>query len=554
MKLVARRAVAVCAALLSAFVYAQAVADEPPAPELASGFQEKHLAQAAKYMVAAANPLAVEAGLKILARGGNAIDAAVAMQMVLGLVEPQSSGIGGGAFILHYDARQKISTGYDGRETAPMAATPDLFIGADGKSMRFQEAVVGGRSVGVPGVLRALEAAHAQHGKLPWAALFDSAINLAETGFAVSPRMALLIAGDVTMRSVPGTRAYFFQPDGTPKLAGTILKNPAYAEVLRRIAREGANAFYTGSLAKEMVAAVRGHPTNPGTLDMKDLADYRARKVEPLCAAYRSYRICGLPLPSGSLTVLQLMQTLERFDMKAVRPNSTQAVHLFAEAGRLAYADRIRYLADDRFAAVPVAALADPAYNHERSELIRPEKTMGRAQAGMPARATVARADGDALEFPATSHLSITDQDGNAVSMTTSIESAFGSKILVHGFLLNNTLTDFSAIASSNGRPVANAVQPGKRPRSAMSPTMVFDAGGRLHLVIGSPGGPAIINFVAKTLVATLDWGMDIQAAISLPNFGSRNGPTEIEKGSTAENLLTSLKSMGHEVRAIEMT
>ena len=370
----------------------------------------------------------------------------------------------------------------------------------------------------------------------------------------MSPRLHTLIAADSALPRQPATRAYFYLPDGTAKPVGTILKNPPYAKVLRRIAKEGPDAFYTGALAKAMVAAVRGHATNPGTLEEKDLAGYRARVVEPLCAPYRTYRICGLPPPSGSLTVLQLMETLERFEMKAVRPNSAEAVHLFTEAGRLAFADRVRYLADDRFSPVPVAGLADPAYNHRRSELIRPEKTMGRAEAGTPGAAKLALADGDALEYASTSHISIVDQDGNAVSMTTSIESAFGSKVFVHGFLLNNTLTDFSAIATSNGRPVANAIEPGKRPRSAMSPTLVFDAGGRLYMIIGSPGGPAIINFVAKTLVATLDWGMDMQSAISLPNFGSRNGPTEIEKGTSIENLLGSLKSMGHEVRTIDLT
>ena len=532
----------------------QTTSTEPPAPELPSGYQEKKLAVASEYMVAAANPLAVEAGLDILARGGSATDAAIAVQLVLNLVEPQSSGIGGGAFLLHYDALRKITTGYDGRESAPMAVTADLFIGADGQPLRFQQAVIGGRSVGVPGVLRAAEAAHSKHGKLPWANLFEPAIALADSGFALSPRAHTLIANDIGLRHEPTSRSYFFQSDGTPKSVGTILKNPQFAEVLRRIAKEGPDAFYTGTLAKEMVAAVRGHATNPGLLDERDLANYRARTVAPLCARYRSYRICGLPMPSGNLTVLQIMLSLEHFDMKAVRPNSTEGVHLISEAGRLAYADRVRYLADDRFTQVPVAGLIDPAYNYRRGTLIQPERTMGRAVAGEPANATLAMADDEAFEYPSTSHISIVDKDGNAVSMTTSIESAFGSRIFVHGFLLNNTLTDFSAIATDKGRPVANAVQPGKRPRSAMSPTLVFDADNRLHMIIGSPGGPAIINYVVKTLVATLDWGMDIQTAISLPNFGSRNGPTEIEKGTSIENLIGPLKSIGHEVRINDLT
>ncbi len=522
---------------------------ERPAPELPSGVQEKKLEHAQKYMVAAANPLAVDAGLKMLARGGSATDAAIAVQMVLNLVEPQASGIGGGAFILHFDARKNDTVVYDGRETAPMAATPEMFIGSDGKPMRFQDAVIGGRSVGVPGVLRALEVAHARHGVLAWEELFEPAISLAEKGFALSERVQIQIAVDKAMLNDPTTRAYFYLADGTAKPVGTIVKNPAFAAVLRRIAKEGPDAFYTGEVARDMVAAVRNHPTNPGTLSEEDLLVYRARTLAPLCGPYRAFRVCSMPPPGGGLTVLQILATLERFDMKAVRPGSTEAVHLFSEAGRLAYADRERYMADDRFVHVPVQGLADPAYNRRRSELIRPEKSMGRAAAGVPASATVAMGDGDTPEFPSTSHISIVDQHGNAVSMTTSIESRFGSRIFVHGFLLNNTLTDFSMTATDNGRPVANAVYPGKRPRSSMAPTVVFDSRNKLHIVLGSPLGSVIINFVAKTLVATLDWGMDIQAAISYPHFGSRNGPTEIEKGTPVENLQAALKSMGHEVR-----
>jgi gamma-glutamyltranspeptidase/glutathione hydrolase len=541
---------------------APAALPAPPAPELPSGYQEKKLAHAKKYMVAAAHPLAVEAGLKMLARGGSATDAAIAVQMVLNLVEPQASGIGGGAFILHYDTQKKHTSAYDGRETAPLAATPDLFIGKDGKPMAFRDAVIGGRSVGVPGLLRVLEMAHARHGKLPWATLFGPAISLAEKGFALSPRVHTHLVNEKTLPNDANARAYFYQTDGTAKPIGAILKNPAFAAVLQRIAREGPDAFYTGTLAKEIVAAVRGHPTNPGTLSEEDLLAYRARTSEPLCGSYRAYRICSMPPPGSGLTVLQILKSLERFDMKSVRPGSAEAVHLFAEAGRLAYADRERFLGDDRFTAVPVAGLIDAAYNRRRSELIRPEKAMGRAEAGAPAAATMALADGDTPEYPSTSHIAIVDRDGNAISMTTTIESFFGSKIFVHGFLLNNQLTDFSMLAVSNGRPVANSVYPGKRPRSAMSPTLVFDAKDRLHMVVGSPGGPAIVNYVAKTLVATLDWGMDIQAAISLPNFGSRNGPTELEAGTSVESqsgalkeaLKDALRALGHDVRSTVLT
>ncbi len=537
--------------LLSLILSSGAIAQ--PAPELPSGIQEKKLVNAARHMVVAANPLATEAGMSMLERGGSAIDAAIAVQLVLNLVEPQSSGIGGGAFLLHHDAARKITTAYDGRETAPMAATPDLFIGGDGKPMRYLDAVIGGRSVGVPGVLRALEMAHARHGKLPWAVLFEPAIAVAEKGFGLTRRTQVQVAADNANLKDAKARDYFFMPDGTPKAVGTVLKNPQFAAVLRRIAKEGPDAFYTGTLASEMVAAVRNHPVTPGMLSEDDLRQYRARAIAPLCAPYRAYRICSMPPPGGGMTVLQLMKTLERFDLRNVRPGSTEAVHIFSEAGRLAYADRERYLADDRFASVPVAGLIAAAYNRQRSELIRPEKSMGRAAAGTPESATIAMADGDTLELPSTSHLSIVDGEGNAVSMTTSIESRFGSRIFVHGFFLNNQLTDFSMIATDNGLPVANAVYPGKRPRSSMAPTLVFDNTDRLHMVVGSPLGSVIINFIAKTLVATLDWDMDIQAAISLPNFGSRNGPTEIEKGTPIENLQGALKSMGHEVRIVDL-
>ena len=558
---IALRLLACAAAFAAPDALAQRAADTAPPPELSSGFTEKQLVTARKYMVVAAHPLAAEAGLKMLDAGGSATDAAIAVQMVLNLVEAQSSGIGGGAFMMHFDATKNVISAYDGREEAPMGVTPDLFIGKDGKPMRFASAVIGGRSVGVPGVLRMLELAHARHGKLPWARLFAPAIALAEKGFPMSRRMHLQIAQDATLAGDARARAYFYLPDGTAKPVGATMKNPEFAVVLKRLAREGPDAFYQGEIARDMVAAVRTHAANPGSLAVTDLLDYRARTVTPVCGKYRAYKLCGMPPPSaGGIAILQILASLERFDMKAVRPGSTEAVHLLSEAERLAYADRERYAGDDRFTPVPVAGLLAPDYNRQRSERIRPEKSMGRAEAGSPAGSPVAMADGDALEFPSTSQISIVDEDGNAVSMTTSIESGLGSRIFVRGFLLNNQLTDFSMMPTVNGRPVANAVYPGKRPRSAMAPTLVFshqdnsDHEDKLYMVLGSPGGPAIINYVAKTLVATLDWGMDMQAAIALPNFGSRNGPTEIEKGTPYENLLGPLKSMGHEVRTIDMT
>jgi len=536
-------------------VAAQRSSDLPSAPEVASGFTEKKAVFAKKYMVVAAHPLAVDAGLAMIDKGGSAADAAIAVQLVLNLVEPQSSGIGGGAFLMHFDAKKNAVVAYDGREEAPKGATPELFLDKDGKPVRYFNAVVGGRSVGVPGVLRMLELAHAKHGKLPWAALFEPAIRLAENGYPISPRMQAQLAYDTTLPNDPKARALFYLPDGKAKAVGTIIKNPEFATVLKRIAKEGPDAFYTGEFAHDIATAVQSHPTNPGTLSEQDLRDYRARALEPVCGKYRSYKLCGMPPPSsGGIAILQILGELERFDMKSVRPGSTEAVHLISEAERLAYADRDRYAGDERFTRIPVAGLLSSTYLHQRSELIRPEKSMGRAEAGNPEGKQLALADGDTLEFPSTTQVSIVDADGNAVSMTTTIESGFGSRIFVHGFLLNNQLTDFSMLPTVNGVPVANAVHAGKRPRSAMSPTLVFDGKDQLHMVIGSPGGPIIINYVAKTLVAALDWGMDIQAAISLPNFGSRNGPTEIEKDTTYENLIGPLKSMGHEVRTFEMT
>lgn len=533
------------------------------APEIATGYAAKQAVKTKKFAIAAANPLATQAGYDIIKRGGNAMDAAVAVQMVLNLVEPQSSGIGGGAFIMHYDARAKKLAAYDGRETAPAAARPDRFLGADGKPMQFYDAVVGGRSVGAPGTLRVLEMAQRRHGRLNWASLFEPAILLAENGFAVSPRLAASIAADKYLGRQEAARRYFHDSDGSPLKAGHMLKNPEFAAVLRRVAQEGADAFYKGEIARDIAAAVKNAPNNPGDLSEADIAGYEAKVREPVCGHYRAHRVCGFPLPSsGGMTVLQILGILENFDMAASRPaggaSTLMGVHLFAEAGKLAYADRGLYMADPDFVKVPVADLLDKAYLAGRAGLIRHSTAMsGAAKPGVPQSLKSASLGADsALELPSTSHVAIVDRQGNALSMTTTIEDGFGSRLMVRGFLLNNELTDFSFAPEENGKPVANRVEAGKRPRSSMAPVIVFDRSGRVQLVAGSPGGSAIINYVAKTLVGVLDWGLDVQQAISLPNFGSRNfsGATELESKTGITWLEGGLRLLGHNVRVIELT
>jgi gamma-glutamyltranspeptidase / glutathione hydrolase len=473
---------------------------------------------ASRFMVAAAHPLAAEAGAEVLRRGGSALDAAVAVQMVLGLVEPESSGIGGGAFVLHWSAREKKLRSYDGRETAPAAARPDRFL-QDGKPLSFLDAAVGGRSVGVPGVLRMLEAAHRRHGRLPWDQLFLRAIRIAEQGFEVSPKLREALERAPELKK-------FYPSDR--------VVNRAYAETLRVIARGGARMFYEGDIAKDVVLAVRTH-ARPGDLTEEDLRNYRALERDPVCGPYREWRICSMgPPSSGGIAVLQILGILERTAFARARPESPVALHLFAEAGKLAYADRARYLGDPDFIPVPASRLLNPSYLQARSRLIT-EKAMQLAPPGDTEGGT--------------SHFSIVDAQGDIVSMTTTIESAFGSRIMVRGFLLNNQLTDFDFVP---GGP--NAVAPGKRPRSSMAPTVVFANHATPHLVIGSPGGAMIINYVAKALVGTLDWGLDIQRAIELPNFGSRNGPTLIEQGSGYVALGGQLAERGHQVDKIPLT
>ncbi len=528
------------------------VTPDQPEPAVARGGQG--LATAKRAMVSAGHRLAADAGVRMLQRGGSAVDAMIAAQLVLTLVEPQSSGLGGGAFLLFFDGKSKRVLAYDGRETAPSAAAPDLFLSPGDKPMPFREAVVGGRSVGVPGTPRLLEVAHARHGRLAWATLFQPAIELAEQGFPVSPRLFRALERFPEIADQPGAGAYFFGPDRKPRAVGSLLRNPELAATLRLIAARGADAFYEGDVARDIVATVRGHP-NAGSMSMEDLAGYRVRTVEALCGTYRERRLCGMPpSSSGGVAVLQMLGILSHFDMAGVRPGSTEAVHLFSEAGRLAYADRARYLGDDRFVDVPVKGLLDRGYLAGRAKLIEPHKSMGRAKVGTPPGLRTAFADDAVQEAAGTSQISVVDPRGNAVSMTTTIEAIFGSHLMVRGFMLNNELTDFNFEPVEAGRYTANAIAPGKRPRSSMAPFVVQDAAsGRLEMVLGSPGGSYIINYVAKALVAMLDWKLDVQSAIALANFGSRNGPTELEKGTELERLEGALKAIGHEVRVIDM-
>lgn len=556
-------------------------ADQPP--ESATGRREVALARSKRFMVAAAHPLAAEAGQEMLEAGGSALDAAVAVQAMLTLVEPQSSGIGGGAFLLHFSAADGKLDAFDGRETAPAAVTPSLFVHEDGDPYAFVEALVGGRSVGAPGVLRMLEEAHRWHGRLPWARLFSPAIRTAREGFEVTPRLHLLLRRDPLFRTMPAARALYYDDNGRAKPVGVVHQNPALAGVLEAVAVGGADAFYEGEIAEAIVHAVRsavqpadwlvaansgllelGFATGigmlasdpaPGFLALEDLEGYEAKLREPVCLELSAHRVCGHPPPtSGGVTTLQILGILSHFDLSRLAPDSVEAAHLLAEAGKLAFADRAAYLGDPAFVPVPVERLLEPDYLAARARLIRPDRVLEKVAPGKVKGGKQTFRPDTSPSLPSTSHFSVVDSEGNVVSMTTSVENVFGSRIVVEGFVLNNQLTDFAFVPTRDGAVVANAVAPGKRPRSSMSPLIVFDRStGRPVLAVGSPGGSRIIGYVVRALTGMLEWGLDPQAAVSLPHVLGRGGPVELENEGWGPGVLDQLRDglerLGHEVR-----
>lgn len=507
------------------------------------------------WMVAAANPHAVEAGARILRAGGTAADAMVAVQTMLGLVEPQSSGLGGGAFLVWYDAASGELTTLDGRETAPLAATPTLFQDENGEPLKFFDAVVGGRSVGTPGTPALLEAAHRRWGRANWPSLFEPAIQLAEDGFSVSPRLAGLVEGDAErLGRFPATAAYFL-PGGTPLQAGDTLMNPDYAATLRALASGGAGAFYTGPIAADITRTVQTAAGNPGVLSASDLALYQVRERPAVCASYRDFEACGMgPPSSGALTVGQILGLLNNYDLAALGADSAEAWRLIGDASRLAFADRGRYMADSDYVPVPTQGLVAADYLATRAELLQGDDALPEVAPGTPEfDHALLLADDESIELPSTSHISIVDSYGNVLSMTTTIENAFGARLMTNGFLLNNELTDFSFRSHREGVPIANRLEPGKRPRSSMAPTIVL-RDGQPVLAIGSPGGSRIIGYVAKSIIAWADWGMDIQQALALPHLVNRFGTYDLEAGTRAEAQAEALEGMGYKVNSRDLT
>lgn len=547
-------ALLVSTSLITPILFAAQTTDNV-APEAATGLTKQNLVEGKEWMIASANPYASEAGAEMLRKGGNAIDAMVATQLVLGLVEPQSSGIGGGAFLVYWNAKQQELTTFDGRETAPLEVTPQLFQDDKGQPLKFYDAVVGGRSVGTPGTVKLMWDTHQKLGKLDWKTLFEPAIELAISGFTVSPRLATLVDNDQEfLQRSPAAKAYFFNHDGSPIKAGQQLKNPDYAKTLQVISEQGAVAFYQGKIAQDIVNTVRNETSNPGVLNLIDFTAYQVKEREPVCAPYRQYAICGMgPPSSGALALGQIMGVLSHYPISDMGKGNVQSWRLLGDASRLAFADRGKYMADSDYVPMPTQGLLDKKYLEKRAELLKGKDALAETSAGSPpwSHANNYALD-EAIELPSTSHFSIVDKDRNVVSITTTIENGFGSRLMVGGFLLNNELTDFSFRSHVDGVPIANRIEPGKRPRSSMAPTIVME-GNKPYMAIGSPGGSQIIGYVAKTLVAHLDWGLNLQQAIDLPNMNNRFGAFEIEKDTTAEAWVPKLEKLGFKVQVKEL-
>ncbi|KFA97156.1 gamma-glutamyltransferase [Vibrio sp. ER1A] len=544
-------AITISAILTSSSVYASQQAADAFAPEMATGTNDKQLVKAKDWMVTAANPEATQVGAEVLARGGNAVDAMVAVQLMLGLVEPQSSGIGGGSFLVYWDANKQRLTTYDGRETAPSAANGDLFLDEKGKPLKFYDAVVGGRSVGTPGTVKLLWDVHQKYGALDWDEVVLPIAQKAEQGFTISERLSMLIENDVDfLARHPTTAAYFLNKDGTPKTQGTLLKNPDYAQTLRTIAEKGSDGFYKGPVATAMVNAVQKEAaSNPGKLSLADLANYQVKNRQAVCAPYKQYDVCGMgPPSSGALTLGQILMLTEPFKLNELGSSNPTSWQILADASRLAFADRGLYMADSDFFDVPVKGLLDQKYIAERSALITPNEALQKVSAGSPpAVKTVQLAQDQAIELPSTTHFNIVDSQGNVISMTSSIENVFGSRVMAAGFLLNNELTDFSFVANKDGKPVANRVEANKRPRSSMAPTIVMHDD-KPYLAIGSPGGSRIIGYVAQSIIAHVDWGMDIQQAIDQPRMINRFGAMDVEINTPLADYAQQFEAMGYSV------
>ena len=526
-------------------------------PEGPSGYTEKSAVKAKKFMIAAANPLAVRAGYEILKADGSAMDAAIAAELVLGLVEPQSSGLGGGGYLLHWDqSTQNVST-YDGRSAAPAKVTAEYFLDSFGEPIGRRH-TAGGRWAAVPGLVSLLEAAHKKHGKLAWKQLFEPAIRLATDGFKISPRLFKAIKRNKRIRVNKTVFAYFFNADGEPLPEGYRLINKDYAKTLKRIADNGARAFYDGAIAAQLVKSVQSSKFDPGEITLQDLKSYRTHQRAPICTLYRRHKICGMgPSSTGGLTVAMILGLLERFELAEYKAASVEAYHLFIEASRLAFKDRNQYVADPNYVNVPIQGLIDRDYLAKRSRLINPEERLNAVEPGEPPqRPTKKSAIDDSVELPSTTHLSVIDADGNAVSLTATLGRSFGSGVMIKGagFLINSQMTNFSQRPTRDGLPVVNHADGGKRPRSTQSPTLVFNPDGTLRLVVGSPGGGRIINYVAKTLIAVLDWKLDVQSAISLPHVIDRRGRVELERNTDAVQFQKKFEEKGHKIRIRHLT